>query len=176
MNNFKKKKNINIDEEFLQYCQLNNIEDIDKLAKEVFNRGFSLLKYPDTPISSNKQKVIEKEVIKEIPVEVIKEIIVEKIIEKEVIKEVPVEKIVEVVKEIPVQIKGETQIITKEIIKEVKVEVPIIKEITNTEETDKLKEENKKLKSELDKIKQSLDKLNKAKYMKNSDLGSLYSE
>jgi hypothetical protein len=172
----KKKTTMVLDDEFILYCQLNNITNVEKLATETFKRGFSALKYPETPVSSSKEKIIEKEVIKEIPVEVIKEVVIEKIVEKEIIKEVPVEKIIEVIKEVPVQVKGETQIITKEVIKEIKVEVPVIKEVTNTEENNKLKEENKKLKSELDKIKQSLDKLNRAKYMKNSDLGSLYSE
>jgi len=172
----KKKTTMVLDEEFILYCQLNNINDIEKLAEETFKKGFSSLKYPETPISASKQKIIEKEIIKEVPIEVIKEVIVEKIVEKEIIKEVPVEKIIEVIKEVPVQVKGETQIITKEVIKEVKVEVPVIKEINNLEEIKKLKEENEKLKSELKKIQQSLDKLNKAKYMKNSDLGSLYSE
>lgn len=150
----KKKTTMVLDDEFILYCQLNNITNVEKLATETFKRGFSALKYPETPVSSSKEKIVEKEVI----------------------KEVPVEKIIEVIKEVPVQVKGETQIITKEVIKEIKVEVPVIKEVANTEENNKLKEENKKLKSELDKIKQSLDKLNRAKYMKNSDLGSLYSE
>jgi hypothetical protein len=172
----KKKTSIDIDDEFILYCQLNNINDIEKLAKETFKKGFSSLKYPETPISASKQKIIEKEVIKEVPIEVIKEVIVEKIVEKEVIKEVPVEKIVEIIKEVPIEIKGDTQVITKEIIKEVKVEVPVIKEVTDTKEIDKLKQENEKLKVELEKINQSLDKFNKARYMKNSDLGSLYSE
>jgi hypothetical protein len=184
VSNFKKKKTLNLDDEFIQYCQLNNIDDVEKLAKETFNRGFSFLKYPDTPIKSTKEKIIEKEVIKEVPiekiVEVIKEVPVEKVVVKEVIKEVPVEKIVEVIKEVPVQIKGDTQIITKEVIKEVKVEVPtikeVIKEVVDTKEIDELKKENEKLKKELDKINQSLDKFSRAKYMKNSDLGSLYSE
>ena len=184
MTNFKKKKIFNLDDEFLQYCQLNGIDDVDKLAKETFNKGFSLLKYPDTPLKSTKEKIVEKEVIKEIPVdrivEVVKEVPVEKIVIKEVIKEVPIEKIVEVVKEVPVQIKGDTQIITKEVIKEIKVEVPtikeVIKEVVNTKEIDELKKENEKLKKELDNINKSLDKFNRAKYMKNSDLGSLYSE
>lgn len=180
----KKKNSLILDDEFILYCQLNEIENVEKLAKETFNRGFSLLKYPETPISSTKEKIVEKEVIREVPVEkiveVIKEVPVEKIVIKEVTKEVPVEKIVEVIKEVPVEIKGETQVITKEVIKEVKVEVPIvkevIKEVTNTKEIDELKKENEKLKIELEKINQSLDKFNKAKYMKNSDLGSLYSE
>ena len=172
----KKKTLLELDDEFILYCQLNNISDVQKLAKETFKKGFSSLKYPETPVGSSKQKIVEKEVIKEVPVEIIKEVIVEKIVEKEVIKEVPVEKIVEIIKEVPIEVKGDTQVITKEIIKEVKVEVPVVKEVTDTKEIEKLQKENQKLKAELEKINQSLDKFNKARYMKNSDLGSLYSE
>lgn len=184
MSNFKNKTTLNLDDEFLQYCLINNIKDIDKLAKQTFNNGFSLLKYPNTPINTTKEKIIEKEIIKEVPVEkiveVIKEVPVEKIVVKEVIKEVPVEKIVEIVKEVPIKVKGDKQIVTKEVIKEVRVEVPVIKEVikevVDNKELESLKKENEKLKNELEKINQSLDKFNKAKYMKNSDLGSLYSE
>jgi regulator of replication initiation timing len=52
----------------------------------------------------------------------------------------------------------------------------VIKEVTNNKELQKLTEENTSLKNELDTIKKSLDKFNKATYMKNSDLGSLYDE
>jgi len=38
-----------LDDEFLEYCKLNNIEDIEKLAKEVFNQGFTILKYGNIP-------------------------------------------------------------------------------------------------------------------------------
>jgi len=38
-----------LDEEFLQYCKLNDIEDIEKLARETFNQGFTILKYGKTP-------------------------------------------------------------------------------------------------------------------------------
>ena len=31
--------------EFLDYCKLNNIEDVEGLAKKVFKQGFDLLKY-----------------------------------------------------------------------------------------------------------------------------------
>ena len=168
----KKKTSLILDSEFLLYCELNNITDVEKLAKETFNRGFSLLKYPDTPINSTKEKVTEK--IVEIEKEVIKEVPVEKIITKEVIKEIPIEKIVEVIKEVPVEIKGETQVVTKEIIKEVPVEK--IVEVINNDELVRLQNENTSLRTELNNLKNSLDKLNKATYMKNSDLGSLYDE
>lgn len=169
----KKKNYLTLDDEFFLFCKLNNIEDIEKTAKEVFSRGFTILKYGESPIGNKtKEKIVEKEVIKEIIVE--KEVPVEKIVVKEIIKEIPVEKIVEIIKEVPVEVKGETQIITKEIIKKVPVEK--IVEIENKDEILRLTEENNKLKSELENITKSLNNLNKAKYMKNSNLGSLYDE
>ena len=202
----KQKISLTLDNDFQQYCELNKIENPEKLAKQVFNKGFSLLKYGETPNGfKTEPTVIEKEVIKE----VIKEIEVEKIIEKivkvpvevikEVIKEVPVEVIrevikeitVEVIREVPIEIKGDTQVITKEVIKEVKVEVPVeiikevrvenivevIKEVNNTEEIDRLTEENLKLKTELELIKNSLDNIGKkGTLMRGSNMSSLYDE
>jgi hypothetical protein len=132
----KKKNSLILDDEFIQYCQINNIEDIDKLARETFNRGFTILKYGEIPSIVNNKKEIIKEV--------------------EVIKEVPVEKIVEIVKEVPIR------------------EEIIIEKDNN--EMSKLIEENNKLKQEIEKITKSLDVLNQAKYMKNSNLNSLYGE
>lgn len=45
------KQNISLtlDKEFIQYCELNEIDDIEKLAKETFKRGFDLLKYGSIP-------------------------------------------------------------------------------------------------------------------------------
>jgi hypothetical protein len=146
----KQKSNLILDNEFLQYCELNGIEDIDKLAKETFKRGFTILKYGETPFGKQQTK------------EVIKEVLVEKIVE--IIKEVPVE----VIKEVPVEIKGKTKMVTKEVIKEVKVQ--------DTEQVKLLQEENEKLKKELENINNSLNKFNKARYMKSSNLGSLYDE
>ena len=77
---------------------------------------------PERAEQEPEVKVVEK--IVKVPVEVIKEVPVEKIVEKEVVKEVPVEKIVEkeVVKEVPVE---------KVVEREVRVEVPVevIKEV-----------------------------------------------
>ena len=155
-----KKRTLTLDKEFILYCELNNLTDIDKVAKETFNRGFSLLKYGETPVNGTtiKEKIVE--VIKEVPVEVI--------VEKEV--KVPYEVIKEDIKEIKVPTKEKS----KTVIKEIPVEV--IREVINTEEVDNLKKENEKLKKELEDITNSLNKFNKAKYMKNSDLGSLYGE
>ena len=80
----------------------------DKLSSQIQNSS------QENPKPEVIEKIVEKEVIKEV------EVPVEKIVEKEVIKEVevPVEKIVEkeVIKEVPVE-----KIVEKEIIKEVKV-------------------------------------------------------
>lgn len=174
-----KKYTLTLDKEFIQFCELNKITDINKKATETFNRGFSLLKYGETPNGATniKERIVEK--IIEIPVEIIKEKIVEKIVEVpiEVIKEIRVEVPVEVIKE--VLVKGDTKVVTKEIIKEVPVERVIFdtsKETAKDKEIESLKNENDKLKSELDNITSSLNKFNKGTFMKNSDLGSLYSE
>jgi hypothetical protein len=82
----------------------------------------------EVPVEVIREVEVEvvREVIKEVPVEVIREVTVEVI--KEVIKEVPVEVIKEVIKEVPVEV-------IKEVIKEVPVEVirevprDVIKEI-----------------------------------------------
>ena len=57
----KKKYTLTLDNEFIDYCKLNNIEDVDKLAKETFSKGFSILKYGDTPkLLINKEETIKK--------------------------------------------------------------------------------------------------------------------
>jgi hypothetical protein len=67
-----------------EYCKLNNIEDVDKFITKCYTEGFNIKKYG--LLGDDKEpNVIEKVVVKEI--EVIKEII----------KEVPVEVIKEVV-------------------------------------------------------------------------------
>ena len=59
-----KKFTLTLDNEFSQYCQLNNIDNIEKLASETFNRGFAILKYGETPNSNVTEKIVE--VIKEV--------------------------------------------------------------------------------------------------------------
>ena len=74
-----KKYTLTLDKEFVQYCELNNIQDLDKKAKETFNRGFTILKYGETPSHiKGKEVTIEKEIIKE--VEKIVEVTVEKLV------------------------------------------------------------------------------------------------
>jgi hypothetical protein len=140
--------------DLLSYCNLNDLL-ISSVVKDSFITGFNIERYGLLNSGEGKEKVVEKEVIREkrveIPVEVIKEVVkieyvevekpvevikeieVEKVVEviKEVIKEVPVdrviEKVVEVVKEIPVE-----KVVIKEIVKEVPVEKIVY--ITDQEE------------------------------------------
>ncbi len=143
----KKKSSLTLDDEFLEYCRLNNIDDVEKLAKDTFNRGFTILKYGETPFGLKPtEKIVEKEV------------------RVEIIKEVPVEKIVEVIKEVPVNVKGEREIITKEI------------KVVDTEEIDKLKKQLQDKQEEVNKLNDALNKFNKATFMKNSNLNTLYDE
>ena len=120
---------LTLDNEFLKYCELNQIENVEKFAIETFKNGFNLIKYGNVPTGIFNERIIEKEVIKET------------IIEKPI-----------------------------EIIKEVFIE-------NNNEEIIKLQEENNRLKNELDTITKSLDSLGrKGKFMKDSNLSSLYDE
>lgn len=169
---------LTLDNEFLKYCEINNIIDPEKLAKEIFQKGFSIIKYGETPNGLKGQNtIIEKEIIKEVIKEVIVEKFVDRIVEKpiEIIKEVIKEVPVEVIKEVPIEIKGDTQIITKEVIKEISVE-KVMWDEEKENNLLSLKTENEKLKKELNDITTSLEKINKAKYLKGSDLNNLYEE
>lgn len=191
------KPSLILDSEFLEYCKLNNIKDPNKLAKDTFKRGFAILKFGETPsIVKGKEtiKEVEKEVIKE--VEVVKEVKVPFEVIKEVEKIVEVEKPVEVIVEKEVYITDDEQVnelgnkiadlekekmelsqkLSKLETKLKKKPKEVIKEVVNDSELEKLRDENTKLKEELDKITSSLSNLNKAKYLKNSNLSSLYDE
>ena len=95
--------------EIISFCELNEL-DISEFIKSCFNKGYQIEKYGLLTIDG--QMVIEKEIIKEVPVEVIKEVIIEKPIEVlkeiEVIKEVIVEKPIEVIKEVIIEKPVET--------------------------------------------------------------------
>ena len=151
----KKNSSLTLDSEFINYCEINEIKDTEALARKIFQRGFTIEKYGETPISNNKVKteVIEKEkiveVIKEVPVEVIKEVKVE------VIKEVFVE--------------GDTKEVVK-IVRDNAKEDELVKQIET------LKKENEKLTNELKNITDTLENVNKAKYLKSSNLNNLYDE
>ncbi|HOH61290.1 MAG TPA: hypothetical protein PK698_02225 [Bacilli bacterium] len=53
-----------LDDEFIQYCELNNIEDIEKFAREIFNRGFTILKYGEKPQIKEKKVVTPSKVVR----------------------------------------------------------------------------------------------------------------
>jgi hypothetical protein len=64
-----KRNLLTLGDEFLEYCRLNDIKDVEKLAKETFQRGFTILKYGETPYGiKGNEKIVEKEVIKEVTV------------------------------------------------------------------------------------------------------------
>lgn len=45
----KMKSYLMLDDEFIQYCKLNNIEDVEKFAKQVFDKGFTIIKHGEKP-------------------------------------------------------------------------------------------------------------------------------
>ena len=51
---------LTLDDEFLQYCELNQIEDVQKLAKETFKKGFAILKYGKSPNGITMKEYIEE--------------------------------------------------------------------------------------------------------------------
>jgi len=52
-----KKHYLILDDDFIQYCQLNNINDIEKKAKELFKKGFDIEKYGLTPNDKQFKKI-----------------------------------------------------------------------------------------------------------------------
>lgn len=56
----KQKYSLILDDEFIQYCKLNGIEDIEKEAKAVFKKGFDIAKYGVTP---TKTSMVSNEII-----------------------------------------------------------------------------------------------------------------
>ena len=132
--------------DIIQYCKINNIEDVSMFVTQCFKQGFDIKKYgflgnslnegeKDLKMNEVQEKWVEKEVIVEkrveIPVEVIRE--VEKIVE--VVKEVPVEKVVTKIEYISDN-SGENELGEKIV---------------------KLEEEMSKKDKELDELRQSLD-------------------
>ena len=222
--------------EIYDYCRVNGIIDINKFIQDCFKQGFDIKKYGLLGVESEKtieiqEKIVEVpievekivEVIKEVPVDVIKEVdkIVEvikevpsppveviKYIDREVIKEIPVEKIVniydnseptiiekivekpvEVIKEVekivekPIEVIKEIEkIVEKQIIVEVPVEKiiekEVIKEVEKPNDKSKLLEVTlQNLKKELnlkdDRIKELMGKINQLEIL-NRNSGAVY--
>jgi hypothetical protein len=138
------------------YCKLNGL-DVDQVVRGAYLQGFRIEKYGLLSHVSGKKtepeikeviiekpiiEYVEKEVIREVP----REVIVEKIVE--VVKEVPVEKIVEktveIIKEVPID-----RIVVQEVIKEVPIEkvVTRIEYITDESKVAELVEELERLRN-----------------------------
>ena len=169
------------------FCKLNEL-DVTEFIKSCFDKGYQIEKYGLLTVDG--QAVIEKEVIKEVPVEVIKEKIVEitKEVEVpiEVIKEVIIEKPVETIKEVIVEkevyVNDDTEInelllkiqqlenrppkvIEKEVpvekIVEVEKVVEVVKEVDNKEKQKMLQDTIQKLRDDIRKKDESILQLEK---------------
>ncbi len=131
-------------------------ENIDKLAPNAYDSPLYTApvddpvsqKSPSSAEFNTRTETVVKEVIKEVPVEVIREVVkevpVEVIrevpVEVEVPKEVPVEVVKEVVKEVPVEVVKEVPV---EVIKEVEKPVEVIKEVVREVPVEVIKEVEK---------------------------------
>ena len=125
--------------DILQYCKINNIEDVPMFVTQCFKQGFDIKKYGFLGNSLNEgEKHLKTEVIGEkrieIPVEVIKEV------------------------EVPVEIKV-IEYVDREVVKEVLVEVPKEKIVTKIEYISDKKSENELL-SKIQELEQTIFHLN----------------
>ena len=129
----------NIKDEIWDYCRLNAITNIDDFTLKLLKQGFTAEKFGSTP--QLNEKIVEKIVEKEVPVE--------KIVEKIIEKEVPVEKIIE--KEIYITDDAEVNKLT------IKME-----DLTNQlndcgKEFDRKEDEIKNLRKEISELKYELE-------------------
>jgi len=125
--------------DILQYCKINNIEDVSMFVTQCFKQGFDIKKYGFLGNSLNEgEKHLKTEVI----------------VEKRV--EIPVEVIKEV--EVPVEIKV-IEYVDREVVKEVLVEVPKEKIVTKIEYISDKKSENELL-SKIQELEQTIFQLN----------------
>jgi hypothetical protein len=133
----------NIKDDINQYCKLNNIENVESFIIKVLKSGFDIEKYG--LLNDTTPKIIEKEIEKIVYRDIIKEVPVVEYVEVEIIKEIPIEIIKEIIveKEIPVE---------NGVIKEVIVEKEVI--IEN-------KEKQKALESTIQKLRNELNEKNK---------------
>jgi len=103
--------NSKYENDILQYCKINNIEDVSLFVTQCFKQGFDIKKYGFLGNSLNEG---EKHLISEV------------IVEKRI--EIPVE----VIKEVPIEVKV-IEYVDREVIKEVTIEVPVEKIVTKIE-------------------------------------------
>lgn len=103
--------NSKYEKDILQYCKVNDIEDVSLFVTQCFKQGFDIKKYGFLGNSLNEG---EKHLISEV------------IVEKRI--EIPVE----VIKEVPIEVKV-IEYVDREVIKEVTIEVPVEKIVTKIE-------------------------------------------
>lgn len=167
--------------EIRSFCELNEL-DVSEFIKSCFNKGYRIEKYGLLTVDG--QMVMEKEIIKEVPVEIIREVIVEKPVEVikeiEVIKEVVVEKPIETIKEVIVEkevyVNNHTEINElllkiqqledrppKVIEKVVEVEktIEVTKEVENKKKQNMLQDTIRKLREEIKKKDENILQLEK---------------
>ena len=152
--------------DFIDYCNINGIIDIEGFVRLCFRKGLMIEKYGllGKPLNGGEKDlkndvVEEKEVIVEklveVPVEIIKE--VEKIVEKPVDRIVEIEKIVEV----PVEVIKEVEKIVE--VEKVVTKIEYISDKTTEDELGgiiaKLKNEMSKKDEKLDELRRNLDEL-----------------
>ena len=131
--------NSKYENDILQYCKINNIEDVSLFISQCFKQGFDIKKYGFLGNSLNEgEKHLKTEVI----------------VEKRV--EIPVEVIKEV--EVPIEIKV-IEYVDREVVKEVLVEVPKEKIVTKIEYISDKKSENELL-SKIQELEQTIFHLN----------------
>lgn len=51
---------LTLDNEFIQFCQLNGIDDIEGYANKLFNEKFTSIKYPTNPLINIKPTATNK--------------------------------------------------------------------------------------------------------------------
>ena len=54
----KKKFSLILDDEFVEFCKLNSIDDVEKYARHTFKKGFDILKYGEVPMP--RTQIVEK--------------------------------------------------------------------------------------------------------------------
>lgn len=152
----------NIRDEIKEFCELNNIKDVDSFILKNINTGFNIEKYGNAPFI--KEVIVEKEV----PIETIKEVIVEKEVPVEIIKEVvvevPVEK--EVIKEITIEKK--VYVTDDNQVNELGIKINKLEEIINEKEKNIINIKNNLNKIEKDNIIKTTESLNKDGEIKKS--------
>lgn len=84
-----KKFSLTLDNEFIEYCRVNNIEDVEKFGSQLFQKAFTELKYGKVPVINLKTetKVVESKVIKTDMAIIVEQGVPEVVIPKEIRKE-----------------------------------------------------------------------------------------